>query len=290
MLRIILFLATNLAILVIASITMSVLGIKSDTMLGLLIICSMFGMGGSLVSLLISKWLAKNATGTHIIKNPTSEQEKWLLNTVEQLAMAEGIGMPEVGIFASSSPNAFATGASKNNALVAVSQGLLDNFSRDEIRAVLAHEIGHVSNGDMVTLTLIQGVINTFVMFVARIVGMAMSRGSSNSSNGHNAGYYLGVMVTEIVLGFLASIIVMWFSRKREYAADYAGARLAGRKAMISALEKLLYEQKKAQTDMPDSLVAFGISSNLKEGFMALFMSHPPLEKRIEALRNASLM
>jgi len=297
MLRIGLFLATNLAILVIASITMSILGVQSNTMLGLLIMCAMFGCGGSLVSLLISKWMAKNATGTRVIEHPSSEQEKWLLQTVEQLAQAEGIGMPEVGIFSSASPNAFATGFSKNNALVAVSEGLLASFSKDEIRAVLAHEIGHVSNGDMVTLSLIQGVINTFVMFAARLIGMAISAALSNRSSSssdsyssYNMGYYLGVILSEMVLGFLASAIVMWFSRRREYAADYAGAKLAGRQNMIKALQKLLDGQQNATNDMPDSMVAFGISSNLKEGFMAFFMSHPPLEKRIAALQQLTII
>jgi len=291
MLRIGLFLLTNIAILVVATVVMKILGLNPETVSGLLFMCAFFGFGGALISLLSSKYLAKNATGTVIIENPSNEREVWLVNTVSTLAQLEGIGMPEVGIFPSASPNAFATGHNRDNALVAVSEGLMNNFTPDEIRAVLAHEIGHVSNGDMVTLTLIQGVVNTFVMFIARLIAGVIS--SANSSDDNNepvessGSYFITVMITQLILGFLASAIVMWFSRKREFAADAAGARLAGKSAMIAALERL--KNPVAEEEMPKEMVAFGISSGVKENLMTLFMSHPPLEKRIEALRSLNI-
>ncbi|MGA4445764.1 protease HtpX [Ectopseudomonas chengduensis] len=287
MMRIMLFLATNLAVLVIASITLKLLGVDRFTGQNhgsLLIFCAVFGFAGSLVSLFISKWMAKMSTGTQIITQPRTRHEQWLLQTVEELSREAGIKMPEVGIFPAYESNAFATGWNKNDALVAVSQGLLERFSPDEVRAVLAHEIGHVANGDMVTLALIQGVVNTFVMFFARIFGNFVDKVILKNEDGHGIGYFVATIFAELVLGILASIIVMWFSRKREYKADEAGARLAGTGAMIAALQRLRAEQG-VPVQMPDSLTAFGINGGLKNGLAGLLMSHPPLEDRIEALR-----
>lgn len=287
MMRIMLFLATNLAVLVIASITLKLLGVDRFTgqnLGSLLIFCAVFGFAGSLVSLFISKWMAKMSTGTQIITQPRTRHEQWLLQTVEELSRQAGVKMPEVGIFPAYEANAFATGWNKNDALVAVSQGLLERFSPDEVRAVLAHEIGHVANGDMVTLALIQGVVNTFVMFFARIFGNFVDKVILKNEDGHGIGYFVATIFAELVLGILASIIVMWFSRKREYKADEAGARLAGTGSMIAALQRLRAEQG-VPVQMPDSLTAFGINGGLKNGLAGLLMSHPPLEDRIEALR-----
>ncbi|TRX73136.1 protease HtpX [Pseudomonas mangiferae] len=291
MMRILLFLGTNLAVLLIASITLSLLGFNGimaangvDLNLNsLLIFCAVFGFAGSLFSLFISKWMAKMTTGTEIISQPRTRHEQWLLHTVEQLARDAGIKMPEVGIFPAYEANAFATGWNKNDALVAVSQGLLERFSPDEVKAVLAHEIGHVANGDMVTLALIQGVVNTFVMFFARIFGNFVDRVIFKNEEGHGIAYYVATIVAELVLGILATIIVMWFSRRREFRADEAGARLAGTSAMVGALQRLRAEQG-VPVQMPDSLAAFGINGTLKHGLAGLFMSHPPLEERIETL------
>jgi len=291
--RILLFLATNMAVLALASTVFNLFGLQGilaangvDLNLGsLLIFCALFGFGGSFISLLLSKTMAKRGTGTHIIEQPRNAEEQWLLSTVEQLAREAGIGMPEVGIFPSEASNAFATGWKKDDALVAVSAGLLQRFSRDEVRAVLAHEIGHVANGDMVTLTLIQGVVNTFVMFLARIIGHTIDRVVFKTERGYGIGYYAVTIVTEIVLGFLASMIVFWFSRWREYRADQAGASLTNNAHMIAALQRLREEQGLPQ-DLPGELTAFGISEQLKEGFSGLFRSHPPLEDRIRALQN----
>lgn len=286
--RIFLFLATNLAVLLVASITLKVLGVDRFTGQNygsLLAFCAVFGFAGSLVSLFISKWMAKMSTGTEIITAPRTRHEQWLLRTVEELSREAGIKMPEVGIFPAYESNAFATGWNKNDALVAVSQGLLERFSESEVRAVLAHEIGHVANGDMVTLTLIQGVVNTFVMFFARIFGNFVDRAIlKNESDGPGIGYYVASIVAELVLGILASMIVMWFSRLREFKADQAGARLAGTQAMIGALQRLKSEQE-VPVQMPSSLTAFGINGGLKHGLAGLLMSHPPLDERIEALR-----
>ncbi|GAB3287165.1 protease HtpX [Parahaliea aestuarii] len=289
--RILLFLATNIAVMVLLSIVFNLLGLEGilaangvDLNLGpLLIMCAMFGFGGSMISLFLSKWMAKRGTGTEIIEQPRSQEERWLVDTVAELAKEAGVGMPEVGIFPSQAANAFATGWNRNAALVAVSAGLLQRFSRDEVRAVLAHEIGHVANGDMVTLTLIQGVVNTFVMFLARIIGHTVDRVVFKTERGYGLGYYAVTIVAELVLGFLASMIVFWFSRWREYRADAAGARLAGNGAMIAALQRLRAEQGLPQ-DMPGELTAFGISEQMKEGLTGLFRSHPPLEDRIRAL------
>ena len=290
--RILLFLGTNLAVILLASITFRVLGLEQFmhqqgvgiNLTGMLIFAAVFGMGGSFFSLLISKWMAKRATGAQVISEPRTQSERWLVDTVKDLAGKAGIGMPEVAVFQSPQPNAFATGASKNNALVAVSTGLLENMRPDEVRAVLGHEIGHVANGDMVTLTLIQGVMNTFVIFFARIIGTIVDRAVFRSENGNGIGFFVVSMIAQVVLGIGASIIVMWFSRHREFRADAAGAQLAGRDNMIGALERLKAATKMPEA-MPDTLVAFGISSGVRRGFSAMFASHPPLDTRIAALR-----
>jgi heat shock protein HtpX len=294
MMRIGLFLLTNIAVLIVASITLNLLGVEhyiSETGLNLtslLIFCAIFGFAGSIISLLLSKKMAKMSTGTQIITQPANSDEKWLVDTVAELAKEAGIGMPEVGIFPAQQANAFATGWNKNSALVAVSLGLLQRFKPEEVRAVMAHEIGHVANGDMVTMSLVQGVINTFVMFFARIAGYAVDSFLKNSNDdspaGTGIGYFITVIVFEIIFGILASFIVSWFSRYREFRADEAGARLSSNHAMIGALQRL-----KAEYEMPDQmpgqLTAFGISSHMKSGIMELLSSHPPLDKRIEALR-----
>ena len=292
MMRILLFLATNLAVVLIASITLSLFGFngimaanKVDLDLTqLLIFCAVFGFAGSLFSLFISKWMAKMSTSTQVITQPRTRHEQWLLQTVEQLSREAGIKMPEVGIFPAYEANAFATGWNKNDALVAVSQGMLERFSYDEVKAVLAHEIGHVANGDMVTLALVQGVVNTFVMFFARIIGNFVDKVIFKNEGGRGIAYFVATIFAEVVLGFLASAITMWFSRKREFRADEAGARLAGTGAMIAALQHLRSEQG-LPVHMPDSLTAFGINGGIKQGMARLFMSHPPLEERIDALR-----
>ena len=292
MMRILLFLSTNLSVVLIASITLSLFGFDGfmaangvDLNLSqLLVFCAVFGFAGSLFSLFISKWMAKMSTSTQVITQPRTRHEQWLMQTVEQLSREAGIKMPEVGIFPAYEANAFATGWNKNDALVAVSQGLLERFSPDEVKAVLAHEIGHVANGDMVTLALVQGVVNTFVMFFARIIGNFVDKVVFKNDEGRGIAYYVATIFAELVLGFLASAIVMWFSRKREFRADEAGAQLAGTAAMISALQRLRSEQG-LPVHMPDTMAAFGINGGLKQGLARMFMSHPPLEERIDALR-----
>ncbi|MGB0466576.1 MAG: protease HtpX [Pontibacterium sp.] len=288
MMRIVLFLATNMAILIVASITLSLLGIDRSSLTGMLIMCAMFGFGGSLLSLFISKWMAKKSTGTQIIEQASNADEQWLLDTVAELSQQAGIKMPEVGIFNTQQANAFATGWNKNDALVAVSSGLLQRFRPEEVRAVLAHEIGHVANGDMVTLSLVQGVVNTFVMFFARIAASVvdnfLSGDDEEESSGQGIGYFITVIVFEILFGILASVIVAWFSRHREYRADEAGARLSSNHAMIGALQRLKAESEMPD-QMPDQMLAFGISSHLKHGIMGLLASHPPLDDRIAALQ-----
>ena len=294
--RILLFLATNLAIIVLASITFRLLGFESilaangvDLDLGaLLVFCALFGFGGAFISLALSKRLAKWSTRAQIIERPSNATERWLLETVAALAGKAGIGMPEVAIFPAQEPNAFATGANRNKALVAVSAGLLNGMRQDEIEAVLGHEIGHVANGDMVTLTLIQGVVNTFVMFLARIIGFVVDRVVLKNERGLGIGYWVTTIIAEIVLAILASAIVMWFSRRREFRADEAGARLAGRGKMIAALERLKRGQE-LPNSMPDTMVAFGISSGARRGLRAMFASHPPLDARINALKAAPI-
>jgi heat shock protein HtpX len=295
MYRIGLFLLTNIAIIVVASLTLRLLGVESILanngvdldLVSLLIFCAVFGFAGAFVSLLLSKFMAKRFTGIRLISQPQTEQERWLLQNVTTLAKKAGIGMPEVGIFPAQQSNAFATGWNRNNALVGVSQGLLDRFSEDEARAVLAHEIGHVANGDMITLALIQGVVNTFVMFAARVIGFFVDRVILKNNRGLGLGYWITTIIAEIVLAILASTIVMWFSRQREFRADAAGAQLAGRGAMVGALEKLRAEtQSHVENQMPDTMTAFGISSGWKRKPSKLFMTHPPLEERIQVLKN----
>jgi len=291
--RILLFLATNLAVLLLVSVIFNLLGLQGilasngvDLNLGsLLVFCGLFGMSGSFISLMISKFMAKRGTGTQIIENPRNRDEQWLLDTVRALADDAGIGMPEVGVFPSEAANAFATGWNRNNALVAVSTGLMRRFDEREVRAVLAHEIGHVANGDMITLTLVQGVVNTFVMFFARIIGHTVDRVVFKTERGYGIGYYIVTIVAEILLGILASMVVMWFSRYREYRADAAGAQLAGSASMIAALRRLKAEQG-LPTDLPGELTAFGIRAGAGSGLANLLRSHPPLDDRIMALQN----
>ncbi len=293
--RILLFLATNLAVLVLVGTIFNLLGFRGIldangvdlNLQALLVFCGLFGMGGAIVSLLLSKWMAKRATRASVIAQPSNGAEQWLLSTVAELAKDAGIAMPEVAVFPSEQPNAFATGWNRNAALVAVSAGMLRHFPKEEVRAVMAHEIGHVANGDMVTLTLIQGVVNTFVMFFARIIGHTVDRVVFKTERGYGIGYFLVTIVAEIVLGILASMIVARFSRWREYRADAAGARLAGTGAMVGALERLRAGQR-AKDDLPGELTAFGINEGFKEGFMRLLASHPPLEDRIRALRGGT--
>lgn len=288
--RIFLFAATNLAVIFVLSIVLRLLGVDQIlTQRGglnytaLLVFATVFGFGGALISLAISKWMALRSTGAQVIKDPQSESERWLVQTVRRQAEAAGVGMPDVAIFQSPDPNAFATGMSRNNALVAVSTGLLQTMNRDEVEAVLGHEMSHVSNGDMVTMTLIQGVLNTFVIFFSRVIGLVIDRAlSRNEQSSGGMGYFIAVMVSQVVLGILASIIAMWFSRYREYRADAGGARLAGADKMIKALQAL--QRAHSQSHLPDQIAAFGI---LGRGnvLTALFMSHPPLEDRIAALQ-----
>ena len=288
--RIFLFLITNFAILFVLSITMQLLGIdrmlQQETGLnlyGLLAMAAIFGFGGAFISLLISKWMAKMATGAQVIEVPSNPTERWLVDTVKRQAEKAGIGMPEVAVYDAPEINAFATGWNRNNALVAVSSGLLQNMTQDEAEAVLGHEVSHVANGDMVTLTLIQGVLNTFVIFLSRVVGFVVDRVLLKNERGYGPGYWVATIVAQLVLGLLAAMIVAWFSRHREFRADAGGASLAGREKMISALDRLKLNQE--QTTLPAQVQAFGISGG--GGFMALFSSHPPLDVRIAALREA---
>ncbi len=288
--RVVLFVLTNLAILALLSLTLRLTGL--DLLLlqstgihftGILIFAAIFGMGGAFLSLAISKWMAKTSMGVEIIDQPANSTEHWLLQTVGRQAQRAGIGMPEVGIFESPDPNAFATGMNKNNALVAVSTGLLEQMNEDEVEAVLGHEISHIANGDMVTMTLIQGVLNTFVIALSRVIGMLVDRVILKNERGYGIGYWVTSIIAEIILGILATMIVMWFSRYREFRADEGGARLAGRQKMIAALQRL--QQAYEPEALPGQLAAFGINGGLGEGFKALFRSHPPLEERIAALR-----
>jgi heat shock protein HtpX len=293
-LRIGLFLLTNLAVLVVAGIVLNVLGVGrymdqsgSINLQTLLIFCAVFGFTGSFISLFLSKFMAKKSMGVQLIDQPRNADEQWLVNTVTELARKAGIKTPEIGVFAAQESNAFATGWNRNNALVAVSLGLLNRFERDEVEAVLAHEIGHVANGDMITLSLIQGVVNTFVMFFARIIGHTIDRAISGNRESHSPGiaFFLITMVAEMVLGFLASMIVAAFSRHREFRADAAGAQFASREGMIRALQRLQAESNAGiESAMPASMKAFAISA----GRANLFATHPPLEVRIQALRNAA--
>ena len=289
--RIFLFLATNLAVVVLLGIVANLFGVNRYlvgsglNLPSLLVFAAIFGMGGSLISLLMSKWVAKRSVGAQIIEQPRTEVERWLVETVRRQAQAAGIGMPEVAMYESPEPNAFATGANRNNALVAVSTGLLEQMSAEEVEAVLGHEVSHVANGDMVTLSLLQGVLNTFVIVLARVVGYAVDLALSKNENnrGPGIGYYLASFVAELLFGFLASLIVMWFSRYREFHADAGGARLAGRGKMIAALERL--QQLHEPSQLPSEMAAFGINGGLGDDLRKLLMTHPPLEERIAALR-----
>jgi heat shock protein HtpX len=283
--RVGLFLITNMAVLALVSIVMSILGVSSRDFGGLLIFAALFGFGGSLFSLMISKWTAKKFTGAKVIENPTSEGERWLVETVRRQAEAAGIKMPEVAIYDGPEINAFATGPSRNNSLVAVSTGLLRAMDRDEAEAVLGHEVSHVANGDMVTMALLQGVLNTFVIVLSRLVGRAID-GYLGNREGYGIGYYLSVFVLDMIFGLFASMIAMWFSRHREFRADAGGAALAGKGKMIAALERLA--QTYGESTLPKQVAAFGISGGVGSGLKRVLMSHPPLEERIAALRNAT--
>ncbi len=288
--RVALFIMTNIAVLVVLSIVLRLLGVEQildEQGVGLnynnlLIFCAVFGMGGSIISLLISKWMAKRATGAKVITEPRNASEQQLFQMVSHHAQAAGIGMPEVAIYDSPEVNAFATGASRNNALVAVSTGLLHQMDRDAVDAVLGHEISHIANGDMITLTLIQGVVNTFVLFLSRVVGHFVDRVVLKNEEGLGMGYFLTTIACQILFGILASVIVNWFSRRREFHADAGGARLAGREKMIGALQAL---QRAHPAPLPDQMAAFGISGGEAGGFRKLFLTHPPLEERIAALQ-----
>lgn len=291
--RILLFIGTNIAIILVLGVVLRLLGV--DRLLeadgtgldygALLIFAAVFGMGGSFLSLAISKWMAKRAMGVRVIERPANARERWLMETVERQAGQAGVGMPEVGIYDSPQVNAFATGMSRNNALVAVSSGLLQTMTREEAEAVLAHEVMHVQNGDMITLALIQGVVNTFVIFFARVIGHFVDRVVFRNERGHGPAFWIVTIVAEIVLAVLASVIVMWFSRQREFRADAGAAELAGREKMIAALQRL--GGQSPADDLPDQMEAFGISGRIaRGGLKRYFMSHPPIEARIEALRH----
>jgi heat shock protein HtpX len=291
--RVLLFLATNLAIIIVLSITLRLLGVERILdehgvgldLNNLLVFAAVFGFGGSFISLAMSKWTAKRFTGAQVIEQPRNATEQWLVATVQRQAQAAGIGMPEVAIYNAPDVNAFATGMSRNKALVAVSSGLMNAMSKDEAEAVLAHEISHVANGDMVTLALIQGVVNTFVIFLSRVIGHTVDRVVFKNERGHGPAFWVATIVAELVLGILASTIVMWFSRQREFRADAGGARLAGTGKMIAALERL--KQGVNQPHLPDQLAAFGIAGGIGHGLKRLFLSHPPLDERIDALRRS---
>jgi heat shock protein HtpX len=291
MLRVLLFVGTNIAIIAMLSIVMSIVGpmfgIHPRSMPGLLIMASIIGFAGSFISLAMSKWMALKSTGAQVIQEPRTPEERWLYETVKRQAQAAGIGMPAVAVYDAPDLNAFATGMNRNNALVAVSTGLLRNMTRDEVEAVLAHEVSHVANGDMVTLALIQGVLNTFVVFLSRVIGQFIDSVvfKRSPSDGPGVGYFIIVFVLEIIFGLIASVIQMWFSRRREFRADAGGAALAGRHKMIAALARL--QMNRGQTALPSEVAAFGISGGVAQGLKKLLMTHPPLEERIEALRRA---
>ena len=289
MMRILLFLATNVAIMIAISLIFNVLGLKSTldaqgvdlNLDALLVMSAVIGMTGSVISLFMSKWSAKSAMGVHVIDSPQNQTEQWLMSIVERQSRQAGIGMPEVGIFQAPEPNAFATGANRNSALVAVSTGLLQSMNADEVEAVVGHEISHVANGDMVTMALMQGVVNTFVYFFATVIGHVVDRVVFKTERGYGPAYYIVQMVSQIALSILASMLVLWFSRYREFRADAGGANLASRQKMIGALRALQRSHEPAQ--LPGELAAFGINGG---GVQRLFMSHPPLEERIAALES----
>lgn len=285
--RVFLLVATNLGVILVLSVVANALGVdryltqNGLNLQALLVFSALFGFGGAFVSLAISKWMAKRTTGARVITEPSNASEMWLLNTVQRQARTAGIGMPEVAIFEAAEPNAFATGMNRNNALVAVSTGLLRNMQQEEVEAVLGHEISHIANGDMVTLTLVQGVVNTFVMFLSRVVGYMIDRVVFKTQRGTGPGYFITVIVLQMVFGVLATMIVCWFSRRREFKADAGGAHLAGKRKMIAALERL--QRGQAQSSLPESVAAFGVI-----GAKKMFMTHPPLEERIAALKASS--
>ncbi|AGA92086.1 Zn-dependent protease with chaperone function [Thioflavicoccus mobilis 8321] len=293
--RILLFVATNFAVLLVISIVFKLLGFEGLLHAGgvqldygaVLVYAALIGFSGSLISLFLSKTMAKRAMGVQIIETPTNPYERWLLDTVARLAREAGVATPEVGVFDSPQPNAFATGWNRNDALVAVSTGLTRQMAYDEVEAVLGHEMSHVANGDMVTLTLIQGVVNTFVVFLSTVIGHVVDRAVFKTERGHGPAYFIVSLLSQILLSILATMIVMWFSRYREFRADAGGARLAGREKMIGALRAL--QRQYEPQDLPSrEFAAFGISGNIGEGLQALFMSHPPLEQRIAALQQAT--
>jgi heat shock protein HtpX len=293
MMRILLFLATNAAVLVLISVVFQVLGIEGIlaengvdlNLQALLVMSAVIGFGGSFISLAMSKFLAKKSMGVQLIEQPANSTERWLVETVQRQARQAGIDMPEVGVFNAPDPNAFATGMRRNSALVAVSTGLLQNMNADEVEAVLGHEVSHVANGDMVTMGLIQGVVNTFVIFLSRIVGHVVDRVVFKTERGYGPAYYITSIVAQVLLSILASMIVMWFSRRREFRADAGGAALASRGKMIGALQAL--QRAHEPQDLPGEFAAFGISGGLGSGIKKLFMTHPPLEERIAALQSA---
>ncbi len=293
MMRILLFLATNAAVLVLISVVFQLLGLEGIlaengvdlNLQALLVLSAVIGFGGSFISLALSKFMAKRAMGVQIIGQPRNNSEQWLLDTVQRQAQSAGIAMPEVGVFASPEPNAFATGMRRNAALVAVSTGLLQNMSADEVEAVLGHEVSHVANGDMVTMALLQGVVNTFVIFLSRVVGHVVDRVVFKTERGYGPAYYITSILAQVVLGILASTIVMWFSRQREFRADRGGAELAARHKMIGALRAL--QRNQDPEDLPGEFAAFGIAGGAGGGLRRLFLSHPPLEERIAALEAA---
>ena len=288
--RIFLFLVTNVAVLVVLSMVVHLLGFdqfltsQGLNVGALLAFSAVIGFGGSLISLLMSKWMAKRGVGAHVIEVPSNLTERWLVDTVQRQAQRAGIGMPEVAIYDSPEINAFATGWNRNSALVAVSTGLLNNMSQDEAEAVLGHEVSHVANGDMVTLALIQGVVNTFVIFLSRVIGYIVDRVVFKNDRGEGIGFFITSMIAQVVLGVLASVIVMWFSRHREFRADAGGANLAGRQKMIAALQRL-HQQYGQPAEVPEAVKTFAISGTTGWGLKRLFMTHPPLEERIAALQ-----
>ena len=292
--RVFLFVVTNLAIVLVLSITLQLLGVErlldargvDLDLKALLIYALVFGMGGSFVSLAMSKWTAKRLTGARVIAQPTGDAEAWLVEAVRRQAQVAGIAMPEVAVYQAPEPNAFATGARRNKALVAVSTGLLQRMRRDEVEAVLGHEVSHVANGDMVTLALIQGVVNTFVIFLSRVIGHVVDRVVFKTERGHGPAFWITTIIAQLVIGILASTIVFWFSRQREYRADAGGARLAGRDKMIGALERLKATAGRAA--LPDQMAAFGISGGTHAGLARLFVTHPSLDERIARLKRAS--
>ena len=287
--RIALFLVTNLAVIMVLGVVLNLLGVDSlldaqgrgMNIQAMLVFSAVLGFVGSFVSLAMSKWSAKRMTGAQVIETPRNEMESWLISTVSRMAKTAHIGMPEVAIYESPEPNAFATGMNKNKALVAVSTGLLRNMRRNEVEAVVGHEIAHVANGDMVTLALVQGVVNTFVIFLSRVIGHVVDRAVFKTERGYRPGYFIVSMIAQLALGILASMVVAWFSRRREFRADQGGAYLSSRENMIGALQRL------GQSNLPDQVEAMGIAGKEKRGITHLFMTHPPLSPRIDALRSS---